>query len=947
MTDGQQQQQSKQQQQSTAQPQSGNPSSAQQTGRQMSQQTPQAGSAGSQPAGNQSSQQQPQQQQVQPQVQQQQAIQPQHQAIQPQQQAIQPQQQAIQPQQQAIQPQQQAIQPQQQAIQPQQQQQQQQQQQAMQQQMQQLQQQQQMQQLPQLQQIAPQTQHVLPNIHSVTSVPLSMAMTAGAMNGGMTAGNLRSPLGQLPQVQVIHQAMQSPTFMPAQFAYNQQQQFMLQNMQAMQQANVMSMNPQQINMANMIAMQGRPNTSMFTPGAGMSQPTTPTTPNVMSIASTMTSQPGSTTTTASNNTNKTAVAGTKPAGQQQQQNQQQAGQQQNQQQQPNYLGQVQQAQATAMIGGKPIILGQAGGLLQGQIGVISAGQLQTTQAYATGQTFGQLQSKQGQQISMATNNGQGQIQLNSSQGTIRFSQPQCIVSNTGNAQLISSQPVFTNQMIQAMASQLQHFPNQPIMLAQGNTQTLNTGQKLYINPVQTQNLMTGMQTAMNTGFKSPTQQNVQTVSMPIQKQTTAAQTGKVLLPSMSKTVTTAKVPPNSASGGLAKPGTNPMAKPKGRPKGSGKASPAVSTPTAATNQSRPDSTPSCQSKPSTPTSLASVVGSPDMKSQSDSELEVPKKLTIDETATEAQDQGNVEATPDVETAEKKPVIPEKPTPPPDLPLEPRPSIIASEHPVHVERQRAIVKPHILTHVIEGFVIQEGPEPFPVQRSSLLTEFIPPKPGQPVEQSSLISLDEDDMDQDEDSHEEQGPLNGQAMQCEFCNTVFSSHTLGQRFCSKSCAKRFNVGCTKRLHQFPGRHKDARSLKRKRKGKKSWRGNRLASSSSLMGELEDQSSSMSQEETPSPATTPDHPRNTPPPDLQMEGEYMPPHVSPTKWNVQEVYEFIKNLQGCAMYAEEFRSQEIDGQALLLLKEDHLMSTMNMKLGPALKICARINAIKEETG
>ena len=30
--------------------------------------------------------------------------------------------------------------------------------------------------------------------------------------------------------------------------------------------------------------------------------------------------------------------------------------------------QVQQAQATAMIGGKPIILGNAGGLIQGQIG---------------------------------------------------------------------------------------------------------------------------------------------------------------------------------------------------------------------------------------------------------------------------------------------------------------------------------------------------------------------------------------------------------------------------------------------------------------------------------------------------------------------------------------------------------------------------------------------------
>ena len=60
---------------------------------------------------------------------------------------------------------------------------------------------------------------------------------------------------------------------------------------------------------------------------------------------------------------------------------------------------------------------------------------------------------------------------------------------------------------------------------------------------------------------------------------------------------------------------------------------------------------------------------------------------------------------------------------------------------------------------------------------------------------------------------------------------------------------------------------------------------------------------------------------------------------------MYEFIQSMQGCAPYADVFRSQEIDGQALLLLKEDHLMSAMNMKLGPALKICARINSLKEE--
>ena len=65
----------------------------------------------------------------------------------------------------------------------------------------------------------------------------------------------------------------------------------------------------------------------------------------------------------------------------------------------------------------------------------------------------------------------------------------------------------------------------------------------------------------------------------------------------------------------------------------------------------------------------------------------------------------------------------------------------------------------------------------------------------------------------------------------------------------------------------------------------------------------------------------------------------------FQVRDVYEFIKSMPGCTAYADEFRSQEIDGQALLLLKEDHLMTAMSMKLGPALKICARINSLKEE--
>lgn len=52
----------------------------------------------------------------------------------------------------------------------------------------------------------------------------------------------------------------------------------------------------------------------------------------------------------------------------------------------------------------------------------------------------------------------------------------------------------------------------------------------------------------------------------------------------------------------------------------------------------------------------------------------------------------------------------------------------------------------------------------------------------------------------------------------------------------------------------------------------------------------------------------------------------------------------LLGCEDLAAQFLSQEIDGQALLLLKEEHLMSTMNIKLGPALKICASINSLRD---
>jgi hypothetical protein len=68
------------------------------------------------------------------------------------------------------------------------------------------------------------------------------------------------------------------------------------------------------------------------------------------------------------------------------------------------------------------------------------------------------------------------------------------------------------------------------------------------------------------------------------------------------------------------------------------------------------------------------------------------------------------------------------------------------------------------------------------------------------------------------------------------------------------------------------------------------------------------------------------------------------NPLKWSVQQVCDFVKNLPGCSDYVEDFQLQEIDGQALMLLKADHLMSAMAIKLGPALKICSAIDEMRE---
>lgn len=62
------------------------------------------------------------------------------------------------------------------------------------------------------------------------------------------------------------------------------------------------------------------------------------------------------------------------------------------------------------------------------------------------------------------------------------------------------------------------------------------------------------------------------------------------------------------------------------------------------------------------------------------------------------------------------------------------------------------------------------------------------------------------------------------------------------------------------------------------------------------------------------------------------------------MDEVAEYVSGIPGCGRVAEKFRHDENNGGALYLTKEHHLKTTMKMKLGSALKMCATIGSLLE---
>ncbi|XP_071450917.1 polyhomeotic-like protein 2 isoform X2 [Hetaerina americana] len=350
--------------------------------------------------------------------------------------------------------------------------------------------------------------------------------------------------------------------------------------------------------------------------------------------------------------------------------------------------------------------------------------------------------------------------------------------------------------------------------------------------------------------------------------------------------------------------------------------------------------------------------------------------------------------------------------------------------------KALVKPQVLTHVIEGFVIQEASEPFAVNRSSLLSEMAQPslkannqimqnhtaqQPGSQEKENSQHHHVPNHVHVPPASNESEEPPKKKMMpdvqvpqpaklpadlaKCEFCGKVDlrSKFKKSKRFCTLACAKSKRSGLykpeespTKKgtntvsavnavpvgVNSVSPKELQVKQDWQKSKGQE-WSGNQVPVKSDgsrlcptnvttqeenshiTDNETNDssgaESSSMSPSEvgqgqesssartsglaTGDPADDNATSETGPLPSQQNATPSTPPQprVNPIKWTVSDVCEFIRNLPGCSDYAEDFAIQEIDGQALLLLKEDHLMTAMSMKLGPALKICARIDTMR----
>ena len=78
-------------------------------------------------------------------------------------------------------------------------------------------------------------------------------------------------------------------------------------------------------------------------------------------------------------------------------------------------------------------------------------------------------------------------------------------------------------------------------------------------------------------------------------------------------------------------------------------------------------------------------------------------------------------------------------------------------------------------------------------------------------------------------------------------------------------------------------------------------------------------------------------------QLVGNASPPRPEEVMtWSVSDVVQFV-SAQGFVLYAHRFKEEDVDGEALLDIREEHLIDRIQMRLGPALRLYRLIRQIQ----
>jgi len=293
-------------------------------------------------------------------------------------------------------------------------------------------------------------------------------------------------------------------------------------------------------------------------------------------------------------------------------------------------------------------------------------------------------------------------------------------------------------------------------------------------------------------------------------------------------------------------------------------------------------------------------------------------------------------------------------------------IDSGKHELICPRHKAGGSKGWLIHVIDGFVIEESSVPFQVDGSE---ENNDPNSMEIPKQTPIIyngATEEQDADsQDINLSINEPYIPELPTNCKLCGGPLPEERAfwGKRFCSKSCGKRYNAGHSLRARRGYGK-----------RGGLSGRGGRGRGLSKLKLKREEtKTDSLVDPATPnhSVPTSPVSDSKSPvfpfddatswPYTVEGLNQYdleedlfdgVEPlmkyaRIPAVLWSAEDVVSFIRDIPGCDRYADRFLEEEIDGQALMLIKEEHLVHSMGIKLGPALKISAHLRSFKSKYG